>query len=126
MGDFEKEKFYPSTENLTRLRNAAVFYLAGGLILAALRIAAGKLVFALAGGGIISAVGIGWLMANNPRNKKTGALITGVGILVMLSGVRVSLLPVLTATALSIITVGSLVLGVKNLIMYFIAQSRHT
>ena len=125
MSDFEKEKWTPSTDTLNGLRNAAIFYLVGGLILAALRILAGRLlIFALIGGGIICAVGIGWLMANNPSNKRTGAMITGVGIIVMLSGVRISILPVVTGTLLSIIIIGSLVLGVKNLINYFIAQSK--
>ena len=125
MSDSEKEKWAPSTETLSRLRNTAIFYLIGGLILAALRLVTGRLlVFALVGGGIICAVGIGWLMANNPSNKKTGAMITGVGIIVMLSGVRISILPVITGTLLSIIIIGFLVMGVKSLIAYFIAQSR--
>ena len=124
MSDFEKEKFYPSTESLIRLRNTAIFYLAGGVVLAALRLLAGKLVFTLAGGGIIGAVGVGWLMANNPNNKKTGMMITGLGILIMLSGFRFSILPVITGTALSIITIGFFVLGAKNFIMYIIAQGK--
>ena len=124
MSDFEKENWSPSTESLVGLRNAAILYLVGGFVLAGCRFVAGKLVFALVAGGIILAVGMGWSMANNPNNKKTGTQITGVGILVMLSGVRISILPVITGTLLSIITIGSLVLGVKNLVMYFAAQSK--
>ena len=125
MSDSEKEKWAPSTETLNGLRKAAIFYLVGGLILAALRIAAVRLpIFALIGGGIICAVGIGWLMANNPSNKRTGAMITGVGITLMLSPVRISILPVVAGTLLSIIIVSFLVMGVKNLIAYFIAQGK--
>ena len=75
-------------------------------------------------GGIICAVGVGWFMANNPHNKKTGAIIIGLGILVILSGAKISILPVITGVALSIISMGLLVMGVKNLILYFIAQSK--
>ena len=124
MSDSQKEESYPSTEYMDRLRKAAIFYLVGGLILAALRFVAGKLVFTLVAGGAICAVGFGWLMANNPSNKKTGMLLTGVGILVILSGIRVSILPVVTGVVLSILTMGSLVLGIKNLVMYFIAQNK--
>ena len=120
----EKEKWAPSTESLNRLRNTAIFYFVAGLILVPIRLAGGKLVFAIATGGIICAVGIGWLMANNPINKKTGMLITGVGIIVMLSGVRISILPMVTALLLSILTVGSLTLGVKYFIQYLSAKSK--
>ena len=120
----EKEKWAPSTESLKRLRNTAIFYFAAGLILVPVRFAAGKIVLALAAGGIICAVGMGWLLANNPVNKKTGALITGVGITVMLSGIRISLLPMVTALVLSTLTVGFLVLGLKYLIRYFTAKNR--
>ena len=124
MGDFEKEKWSPSTESLSRLRNTAIFYFVAGLLLVPLRFVAGKMFIAFVAGGIVCGVGAGWLMANNPSNKRTGALITLVGIIVMLSGVRISILPMITALALSTITVGFLVLGVKNLFLYFIAQNR--
>jgi len=115
---------YPSTETLTRFRNNAIWCFAGGIVLVACRFAAGKLVLAVGAGVIICAVGIGWLLANNPVNKKTGAIIIGIGILVLLSGIKISILPVVTATLLSIISVGLLVLGLKNLVRYFAAQSK--
>ena len=125
MSDSDKEKWFPSTASLADLRKAAIFYLGGGVILAALRFTAGKLALAIGAGGIILAVGLGWLMANNPNNKKTGAIITGIGVLVILSGIRISILPIVTGLILSIITIGSLVMGVKYLVLYFIAQSKH-
>jgi len=124
MNDDQNENSYPSTEYLARLRKGAIFYLVGGLILALLRFVAGRIVLALGAGSVICAVGIGWLMANNPNNKKTGALLTGVGVLVMLTGIPHPILKVITATLLSIITIGSLVMGVKHLILYFMAQNR--
>ena len=120
----EKEKWAPSTESLKRLRNTALFYFIAGLILVVLRFAAGKMVIAIAAGGVVCAVGIGWLLANNPLNKKTGMLITGVGITVMLSGIRISILPMITALILSILTVGFLTLGIKYFIQYLIAQNK--
>ena len=120
----EQKTWEPSSDSVSGLRKMAILYLVGGVVLGACRLVAGKLVITFLAGGIISALGIGWLMANNPNNKKTGALITGVGILVMLSGVRISILPIITGTALSIITIGSLVLGVKHLILYFIAKGK--
>ena len=120
----EQKTWEPSTDHLNALRKAAILYLVGGVVLGACRLVAGKLVITVLAGGIISALGIGWLMANNPNNKRTGALITIVGILVMLSGVRISILPIITGTALSILSLGALVLGVKNLIMYFFAQGK--
>ena len=115
---------YPSTEILTRFRNNAIWCFVGGIVLVACRFIAGKLVLAAGAGVIICAVGLGWLMANNPSNKKTGLIIIGIGSLVLLSGIKVSILPVVTATLLSIISVGLLVLGLKNLIRYFVAQGK--
>ena len=122
--DNQNESSYPSTEYLTRLRNTALFYLVGGAILFLLRFIAGKLVLAIGAGGIIGAVGIGWLLANNPNNKKTGALLAGVGVLVMLSGIPIPILKIVTGTLIGILTIGALVMGVKHLIMYFIAQNK--
>jgi hypothetical protein len=115
---------YPSTETLNRFRNNAIWCFAGGIVLTACRFAAGKLPLAVGAGVVICAVGLGWLLANNPVNKRTGAVIIGIGILVILSGIKISILPVVTATLISIISVGLLVLGLKNLIRYFAAQSR--
>jgi len=115
---------YPSTEIINRFRNNAIWCFAGGIVLVFCRFAAGKLVLAVGAGVVICAVGIGWLLANNPLNKRTGVLIIGIGILVLLSGIKISILPVITATLLSIISVGLLVLGLKNLVMYFAAQSK--
>jgi hypothetical protein len=118
------ENNYPSTETLTRFRNNAIWCFVGGIVLVACRFTAGKLPLAVGAGVVICAVGAGWLMANNPLNKKTGGIIIGIGILVLLSGIKISILPVVTATLLSIISIGLLVLGLKNLIRYFVAQSK--
>jgi hypothetical protein len=106
------------------MRNTAIFNFAVGLVLAATQLLARQWVIALIAGVIICAVGIGWLMANNPSNKKTGAIITALGVLVMLSRTPFKPLTVVMATALNIATIGFLVMGVKSLIAYFIAQGR--
>ena len=121
MSDFDPN--YPSTETITALLNKALFCIFGGLVLFILaKIGAGKIVIAFTAGGIICAVGVGWLAANNPVNKKTGAMMLGVGLLVALSGVKVSIFPVITGITLSIISVGLLVKGVITLFQYFAAQ----
>ena len=122
MSDSERDN--PSTESLTRLRNAAIFYFGAGLVLSILRFIARPWFISVIAGVIICAVGIGWLMANNPVNKRTGALIIAVGVIVTLSKTPIKLLTVVMATLLSIITVGFLVLGLKNLITYFMAQNK--
>jgi hypothetical protein len=122
MSEFDKN--YPSTEALSRLRNNAIFNLLGFALLFICRIAAGKLVLAIGIGVFICAIAVGWLMANNPDNKKTGAIILSVGILVILSGVKISIFPVITGIALSIISVGLLAMGLKSLFLYFHAKRR--
>jgi hypothetical protein len=122
----ESEEFksdYPSTETIDRLRKAAIFYFICGLILVVCsKLSVGRLVLAIGAGSIICAVGIGWLMANNPVNKKTGSAMIVVGVLVMLSGINISILPTVTGLCLSVISMGLLVLGIKYLVAYFIAQ----
>jgi hypothetical protein len=122
MSDFKSD--YPSTETLTRLRNATLFYFIAGLILAVIQFLARQWVIAAIAGVIICAVGVGWLMANNPVNKRTGALIIAVGLIITLSKTPIKPLTVLMGTLLSITTIGFLVMGVKTLIRYFIAQSK--
>jgi hypothetical protein len=124
MSDFEKEKFYPSTESLAILRNAAIFNFACGLVLALLQFFGRMRIIGLIAGGIICLVGIGWLLANNPANKKTGALMIGVGILLVLSRTGIYLIMVVTQTLLNITTIGFLAQGVRSLIKYFMAQNK--
>jgi hypothetical protein len=120
----DNEQDYPSTEKLSYLRKTAAFYFIGGIILASLYFISKPWVIAAIAGIIICAVGLGWLMANNPVNKKTGALIIAVGIVVALSKTPIKPLTIVMGTLFSITTIGFLVLGVKNLIMYFIAQNK--
>jgi hypothetical protein len=120
------ENNYPSTETLTRLRNMAIWCFAGGAALFACRFVAGKLVFAFGAGVVICALGIGWFMANNPLNKRIGAIIIGVGVLVALSGFRISILPIVTGTLLSILSMWLFFTGVKNLIRYFAEQKKRS
>ena len=127
MSNFEeKETWYPSTESLAILRKTALIYLASGFGLAVLQFFGRIRFVGLAAGAILLAVGIGWLMANNPTNKKIGAIITGVGILLLLSRFGIYLLMVVAQTALNIVTIGLLVMGLKTLIRYFFAASKRS
>jgi uncharacterized membrane protein YoaK (UPF0700 family) len=120
----DSERDYPSTEKLAGLRKAAVFYFTGGVILALLQFIARPWIIASICGVIICAVGIGWLMANNPVNKRTGALIIAVGIIVALAKTPIKPLTVVMGILLGITMMGFFALGIKNLIMYFIAQNK--
>ena len=124
MSDFEKEKWSPSTESLSRIRNAAIFYFAAGVCLAVLQFFARMRIIGLVAGGIVCALGIGWLMANNPNNKRTGALITGIGVLLLLSKTGIYVFMVLSGTLINIAVIGFLVLGVRSLIKYFITENK--
>jgi hypothetical protein len=120
----ENEQNYPVTFSVEGLRKAAVFYFSGGVMLAILQFIARSWIIASIAGIIICAVGIGWLMANNPINKRTGALIIAIGVIVALSKTPIKPLTVVMGIVLSITTMGFLVLGIKNLILYFIAQNK--
>lgn len=124
--DTEKEKWSPSTESLAMMRNAVLFNFGFGVGLAALQVLSRVLpIVALIAGGALCALGAGWLLANNAANRKTGAMIAGIGLLLLGSRLRIHpLLPVITVTLLNIITISFLVQGVRSLVNYFIAQRK--
>ena len=124
MSDFEKDARAPSTESLAMLRNAAIFNFAAGIGLAVLQFFGRMRIIGLIAGGAICAVGIGWLLANNPSNKRTGAMLTGVGLLLLLSRIGIYLLRVVAATLLNVATISFLAMGIRNIITYFIAQGK--
>jgi len=124
MSEFKPEDAYPPTSVLDRLRKNAIWCFAGGLILVALRFVARIPILAYIAGGVMCAVGIGWLMANNPINKKTGMAIIGIGILQAFSRFPVVHIALFAGTVLSIITMWLLITGVRNVISYFITQNK--
>ena len=124
MSEFKGEDKYPSTAVLDRLRKNAIWCFAGGLILLAIRFVARIPIIAYVAGGVICAVGIGWLMANNPANKKTGLLLIAIGLLQAFSRFPVTHVALFTGIALNIIMMWLLVTGVRNAISYFITQGK--
>jgi len=124
MGEFKGEDAYPSTSVLDRLRRNAIWCFAGGLILLALRFVARVPIIAYVAGGVICAVGIGWLMANNPVNKKLGLFIIGAGLLQAFSRFPVTHVALFAGIALNIVMMWLLVTGVRNVISYFITQGK--
>jgi len=124
MSEFKGEDAYTPTSVLDRLRKNAVRCFAGGLILLAIRFVARIPIIAYVAGGVIVAVGIGWLMANNPSNKKTGLLIIGIGVLQAFSRFPVTHIALFTGIALNVIMMWLLVTGVRNVISYFITQGK--
>jgi hypothetical protein len=124
MSDEEFKSDYPSTETLDRLKKAAIFYFASGLILAVVQVLFRPMILTIIAGAIICFIGTGWFLANNPVNKKTGALIIAVGIVVALSKTPLKLLTVVMGTLLSIIIIGSLAMGAKYLFTYLVALNK--
>jgi hypothetical protein len=120
---FEEGAAYPST--LGRLRRNALWCFAGGIALVALRFIARNFVFAAVGGGAVCAVGIGWLMANNPSNKKIGAFIIGAGALLVLSRIPVPHVALFSGIALNVATMWLIVTGARNAISYVITKGKH-
>jgi len=124
MSEFKPEDAYPTTSVLDRLRWNAIWCFVGGFALLAVRFAARNFVMAAVAGGVICAVGIGWLMANNPANKKKGLLIIVAGALAVLSRFPVAHVALFAGIALNVVTMWLIFTGAKNLIMYFITQGK--
>ncbi|MCL2599710.1 MAG: hypothetical protein FWD88_00805 [Treponema sp.] len=124
MSDFKSENAYPPTSVLDVMRKNAIWCFAGGLVLIALRLVSKNFAMSAIVGGGICAVGVGWLMANNPVNKKTGVFIIALGILQAFSRFPVAHVALFAGTLLGIASMWLLVTGVKNLIMYFVAQGK--
>ncbi|MCL2608992.1 MAG: hypothetical protein FWD94_03705, partial [Treponema sp.] len=75
-------------------------------------------------GGIICALGVGWLLANNPTNKRVGIFIIVIGLLQGFSRFPIPHIALLAGTALSIATMWLLVTGVRNLLSYLFTRSK--
>ena len=125
MSDNERD-FRPSTETMKNLRNTTILCFFGGIILLIVLV----LPFAkfwyigLIIGFIICAVGIGWLLGSSQNNKKNGAIILAIGIIVSLSKVPVKPVMAVMGTIVVIIAIGLLVMGIINLLKYFTKNSR--
>ena len=125
MSGFGGEDSPPPTSVLERLRRNAVMFFGAGAVLLALRFIARAPVLSYIAGGIIVAVGAGWLMAGNRVNRKTGVLIVGVGILQALSRFPVTHITLFAGIALNVVTMWLLISGVRNLASYFITQGKY-
>jgi hypothetical protein len=124
MGEFRPEDATP-TAVLDGLRKNAIWCFAGGIVLLALRFVARSPVIAYIAGGALCAVGIGWLMAGNSVNRKTGILIIATGVLQALSRFPVPHIALFSGVALNIVMMWLFVTGTRNVISYFITQSRN-
>ena len=118
--------YKPSTEALKKLRNTTILCFLGGIILLVVLV----LPFArfwyigLIIGFIICAIGIGWLLGSSQDNKKNGAIILAVGIIVSLSKVPIKPVMAVMGTIVVIIAIGLLVMGIINLLKYFSTSNR--
>lgn len=124
MGGLENDDNSVSTSVMERLRRNAIWCFAGGAGLIVIRIIARIPVISYVAGGIICALGIGWLMAGNKTNRKTGILIVGIGVLQAFSRFPVPHISLAAGIALSIATMWLLVTGVRNTISYLITGGK--
>jgi len=124
MSEFKPEDAYPAASVLDGLRKRAILCFAGGAALLALRFVARTPILAYVAGGVVCAVGVGWLMANNPANKKTGALIIAAGALMALSRFPVQHIALFAGIALNVIMMWLLATGVRNAISYLVTRGK--
>jgi len=125
MSEFKGEDAYPSTAVLDRLRKNAVMCLAGGMVLIAVLLVSRALPILLpVSGAIACAVGIGWLLANNPVNRRIGIILLLVGVLQILSRLPLTLFRSGVPVVLNIFAMWLLATGVRNLVSYFITQGK--
>jgi hypothetical protein len=114
MNDIERLDSYPSTSSLAKQGITAVGCLAGGVFLFVLQAIARFRVLGLVAGALACVVGIVSLMSKDPADRKPGAVITGAGVLVVLSKTGIPLLKAAAGTLLSIGAFGLLAIGVLN------------
>ena len=114
MNDIEKAGAYPSTSTLAKQGITAVACTAGGVFLFVLQAVSRFRVLGLVIGAAACVLGIVSLLSKDPADRRPGAIITGAGILVVLSKTGISLMRALAGTLLSIGAFGLLALGVWN------------
>ena len=127
MNDLEKRNDgYPSTSTLSKHGITAVGCTAGGIFLLIMQTIARSTVLGLILGGIACVVGIISLASRDSTDKKAGAIITGAGVLVMLSKTKIPFIGPLSGVLISISAVGLLALGVWNAIKFFIGLKKRS
>ena len=113
MNDIEQTG-YPAASTLAKQGIAAVAYTAGGVFLFALQAVARFRVLGLIIGAVACVVGVVSLMSKDPADRKPGAVISGAGVLVVLSKTGIPLLKAAAGTLLNIGAIGLLAIGVLN------------
>lgn len=127
MNDLEnRNDGYPSTSTLSKQGITAVGCTAGGIFLLIMQTIARSTVLGLILGGIACVVGIISLASRDSTDKKAGAIITGAGVLVMLSKTKIPFIGPLSGVLISISAVGLLALGVWNAIKFFIGLKKRS
>jgi hypothetical protein len=115
MKDIENGDSQPSTTTtLAKQGIAAVAYTSGGVFLFVLQAVSRMRVFGLILGAVVCAAGIASLLSKDPADKKAGALVTGAGVLVILSKSGIPAIQAAAGTLLAIGATGLLAMGVLN------------
>ena len=126
MNDIDKIDDIPSTTTLTKQGITAVTCTAGGLFLLLIQTIARLPVLGLIIGGIACVVGIVSLLSNDPTDKKAGIVISGAGILLMLSKTGIPLIRAAAGTLISFGSIGLLALGILNGIKFLKGLKRRS
>ena len=124
--NYNSKDNYPSTSSLAKMGLSAVGFTTGGLLLLVLQGLARAPVLGLIVGGIVSVIGIISLLSKDPDDKKAGALITGAGVLVLLSKIGFTPIKALAGTLLGIGAVGLLAIGIWRGIKFFLGLKKRS
>ncbi|MCL2880752.1 MAG: hypothetical protein FWF29_10940 [Treponema sp.] len=126
MNDLEKSgSEYPSTSKLTKQVMTAVGCTVGGIIMLIIQklfMAKGPFNYII--GGIVCAVGIGFLVSKDSDDKKAGYLISAIGLFALL--VKLPKVGSVLAILAVIGGVGLIAMGIWNAIKFFIGLKKRT
>jgi len=124
--DYDNERIddIPSTAVLSKLGITAVCYTAGGIFIFLLQIFTRIKMLGPIVGAVVCVVGIVSLLSRDTADRKAGVIITGAGVLVILS--KIPVIAPAAATLLSIGGVGLLAMGIINGIKFFIGLNKRS
>ena len=125
MDDLERAE-NESASSLTRLGISAIGYTVGGLLLFVLQMVARFRVVGMLIGLALCVFGIVSLLSKDPADRRPGAVITGAGVLTLLSKVSIPIVQAVSGTLLSIGAFGLLYFGLRNGIRFLINLKRRS
>lgn len=105
------------TQTLAKQGVAAVGGIAGGIGLLVLRGISHVPVVGIVAGAVVTIVGIGALRSDTPEDRRVGGIVTGAGVLSILSGIGI--FAGIAGGLLGVATVGLVGMGLWNAWKFF-------